>query len=99
MFSSVGWELMEDADEAPCVRSPSGKELRIVKRNEFDHARTTMSVIVQDKEGRFHVYCKVSCWRILNALECNSVPNSIFIAALFIHLVIPQDTLEKKQVM
>jgi len=61
MFSSVGWELKENANEAPCVRSPSGKELRIVKRNEFDHARTTMSVIVQDQEGRSHVYCKASC--------------------------------------
>ena len=59
MFSSVGWELVENANEAPCVRSASGKELRIVKCNEFDHARTTMSVVVQDKEGRLHVYCKV----------------------------------------
>jgi len=65
MFSSVGWELVENANEAPIVRSPSGKELRIVKRNEFDHAQTTMSVIVQDNEGRLHVYCKVS-WRILD---------------------------------
>lgn len=69
MFSSVGWELLENANEATCVRSPSGKELRIVKRNEFDHARATMSVIVQDKEGRLHVYCKVSCWKILNYLQ------------------------------
>lgn len=61
MFSSVGWELVEDANEAPCVRSPSGKVLRIVKRNEFDHARASMSVVVQDEEGQLHVYCKVSC--------------------------------------
>lgn len=68
MFSSVGWELVENAHEAPFVRSPSGKELRIIKRNEFDHARTTMSVIVQDEKGRLHVYCKVSCWKIHNDL-------------------------------
>ena len=60
MFSSVGWELVENANEAPCVRGVSGEELRIVKRNEFDHERTTMSVVVQDK-GRLHVYCKVIC--------------------------------------
>lgn len=66
MFSSVGWELVENSNEAPCVRSASGEELRIVKRNEFDHARTTMSVVVQDKEGRLHVYCKVICCRVFN---------------------------------
>jgi magnesium-transporting ATPase (P-type) len=68
MFSSVGWELVENANEAPYVRSASGKELRIVKRNEFDHARTTMSVVVQDDEGRLHVYCKVIYCRAFNEL-------------------------------
>ena len=61
MFFSVVWELKENANEAPSVRSPSSEELRILKRNEFDHARTTMSVVVQDQEGQLHVYCKVSC--------------------------------------
>lgn len=97
MFTSVGWELMEDANKAPCVRSPSGKELRILKRNEFDHARTTMSVIVQDKEDRLHVYCKVSCWRIINDLQCNSGPYSIVIAALLTHVVIPQDIPKRRR--
>jgi magnesium-transporting ATPase (P-type) len=59
MFSSVGWELVEATSEPPRVRSPNGDELKIVKRNEFDHARMTMSVVVEDCHGELHVYCKV----------------------------------------
>ncbi|KAG0585432.1 hypothetical protein KC19_2G011200 [Ceratodon purpureus] len=76
MFSSVGWELVENANEAPCVRSVSGKELRIVKRNEFDHARTTMSVVVQDKEGLLQVYCKGSFEKIRELSAPHSLPTN-----------------------
>nr|PNR41660.1 hypothetical protein PHYPA_019065 [Physcomitrium patens] len=76
MFSSVGWELVEDANEAPCVRSPSGKVLRIVKRNEFDHARASMSVVVQDEEGQLHVYCKGSFEKIKDLTAFQSFPTN-----------------------
>ncbi len=37
----------------------NGDELKFVKRNEFNHARMTMSVVVEDCHGELHVYCKV----------------------------------------
>ncbi|KAH9540758.1 hypothetical protein CY35_14G023000 [Sphagnum magellanicum] len=64
MFSSVGWELVEATSEPPRVRGPNGDELKIVKRNEFNHARTTMSVVVEDCHGELHVYCKGSFEKI-----------------------------------
>lgn len=69
MFSSVGWELVEATSEPPRVRSPNGDELKIVKRNEFNHARMTMSVVVEDCHGELHVYCKVRL-KFLESLAC-----------------------------
>ena len=61
MFGGTGWELIEEPGEAPAVREPkSGRVVSIVRRNEFDHLRMTMSVVASDKgAGRgFHVFCK-----------------------------------------
>jgi len=63
MFSSVGWDLAEGgtaAQQYPTVFNKTGDVYTIVRRNEFEHARATMSVVVQDHTGELHVYCKVS---------------------------------------
>ena len=61
MFGGTGWELVEEPGEPPAVREPkSGNMVSIVRRNEFDHLRMTMSVVASDKsaERGFHVFCK-----------------------------------------
>jgi len=63
MFSSMGWDLAEGgtaAQQYPTVFNRTGDVYTIVRRNEFEHARATMSVVVQDHAGELHVYCKVS---------------------------------------
>lgn len=60
MFTAVGWNLIEAPNEPPLVHKRAGaEEFSIIKRNEFDYGRTTMSVIVRDSRDQFHVYCKV----------------------------------------
>jgi hypothetical protein len=61
MFTATGWEMIEEAGNPPIVKSPDSKrqEIKIVRRNEFDHGSMTMSVVVECPEGEFHVYCKV----------------------------------------
>ncbi|KAL3676686.1 hypothetical protein R1sor_026634 [Riccia sorocarpa] len=61
MFASIGWRLIESPDKFPSVSKPNGSDmLTIVRRNEFDHARATMSVIVEDSDHRYHIFCKVT---------------------------------------
>ena len=76
MFSSVGWDLLEEGTTAtqqyPVVlNKTTGDLLTIVRRNEFEHSRATMSVVVQDHTGELHVYCKVR-----NSAECDSAIKS-----------------------
>jgi cation-transporting ATPase 13A3/4/5 len=62
MFSAVGWELLEGGTESqpnPIVVNKNGEQYTIVRRNEFEHSRATMSVVVQDSAGELHVFCKV----------------------------------------
>jgi cation-transporting ATPase 13A3/4/5 len=62
MFSSIGWELLEGGTESqpnPIVVNKNGEQYTIVRRNEFEHSRATMSVVVQDSAGELHVFCKV----------------------------------------
>ena len=61
MFGGTGWELIEEPGEPPAVMDPkTGRLVSIIRRNEFDHLRMTMSVVVSDKSasGGFHVFCK-----------------------------------------
>ena len=62
MFGGTGWELVEAPNEAPVVRAPGAapdQALAIARRNEFDHARMTMSVVVAEGGSRqLHVFCK-----------------------------------------
>lgn len=62
MFAGSGWELVEAAGQAPLVQHPTDPNQRfsIVRVNEFDHARRTMSVVALDLQtGELHVFCKV----------------------------------------
>ncbi|EFJ32188.1 hypothetical protein SELMODRAFT_439526 [Selaginella moellendorffii] len=74
MFKSVGWDFYELDDRSVVVRSDDGKELKVVRRNEFDHARATMSVIVQDERDEFHIYCKGSFERIQELSKAGTLP-------------------------
>ena len=62
MFGGTGWELVEAPDEAPVVHAPGtapDQALAITRRNEFDHARMTMSVVVSETASKqLHVFCK-----------------------------------------
>ena len=71
MFSSTGWELIEERGEAPAVKdTATGVELKIEKRFEFDHSRMTMSVLTRKPDG------DVICWGSNLAGECD-VPEDI----------------------
>ena len=60
MFEATQWSLNGVQGKPTEVSSPDGsRRLVIVKKNEFDHAKATMSVIVRDQEGVHYVFCKV----------------------------------------
>ena len=59
MFDAIGWNLLEGYNEPDVVYDGSSERIKIIKRHEFDHTRATMSVVIEDNEGVFHVYCKV----------------------------------------
>mgnify|MGYP000491699672 FL=1 len=59
MFEATGWNLIEGYNEPDVVDSGSSERIKIIRRHEFDHTRATMSVVIEDSEGGFHVYCKV----------------------------------------
>ncbi|XP_024527352.1 probable cation-transporting ATPase 13A4 [Selaginella moellendorffii] len=75
MFSAVGWNLIESANSPPVVSDGSGsRTFRIVRRNEFDQSRATMSVVVEDNSGNFHIYCKGSFEKIKELSNAQSLP-------------------------
>ncbi|EFJ04479.1 hypothetical protein SELMODRAFT_432379 [Selaginella moellendorffii] len=75
MFSAVGWNLIESAKSPPVVSDGSGsRTFRIVRRNEFDQSRATMSVVVEDNSGNFHIYCKGSFEKIKELSNAQSLP-------------------------
>lgn len=57
MFSSVGWDLAEGVTTAqpyPTVFNRcTGDAITILRRNEFQHPRATMSVVIRDNTGVF----------------------------------------------
>jgi len=57
MFEACGYELIETPGKDPQVKKGS-TALTIVKRFEFDHHSMTMSVVVKDSSGLYHVFCK-----------------------------------------
>ena len=70
MFEATGWDLIEAQGADNVVREVgSGTELVIVRKNEFDHTRATMSVIMADKMGEHFVFCKVSM-RSFKSAKC-----------------------------
>ncbi|MCO5592424.1 hypothetical protein L7F22_046427 [Adiantum nelumboides] len=74
MFQAVGWELIEGLNESDAVYDGSSEKLKIIKRHEFDHTRATMSVVVQDSEGAYLVYCKGSFERLQQLCSQESLP-------------------------
>ena len=63
MFASTGWKLMESSGAAARVQHPTDpqQQLTILRVNEFEHGRRSMSVVVRDDStGELHVFCKVS---------------------------------------
>ncbi|KAJ7563253.1 hypothetical protein O6H91_03G102700 [Diphasiastrum complanatum] len=81
MFSSIGWELLEETHGHKVVRNTEGVELIIIRCYEFDHSRATMSVIVQDYAKAFHVYCKGSFEKIQELSSSNSLPSNYIATA------------------
>lgn len=75
MFSSVGWDLAEGVTtEQPyptVYNTCTGDVITILRRNEFQHARATMSVVIRDYTGELHVYCKVilQFWQVFLNLK------------------------------
>lgn len=54
MYKATGCQFDQDTVDL------DGTPLRVVQRFEFQHARASMSVAVQDPEGHVHVFCKGS---------------------------------------
>jgi len=75
MFEATGWNLIEE-DGQPTKVSKNGKELKIVKRFEFDHTLMTMSVLVRDPSGRVYVFCKGSAESISGRANRDSLPEN-----------------------
>jgi len=70
MFCGTGWHLIETNGQAPRVQHPSDarQRLAIVRVNEFEHARRSMSVVALDEcTGELHVFCKVTAAAISKA--------------------------------
>lgn len=64
MFEATQWSLQEAHGQPTEVVHPTGsRRLTIIKKNEFDHARATMSVIVRDQDNNYFVFCKVGLSR------------------------------------
>ena len=62
MFAVTGWNLIEAGGQPTRVAHPVDpkQQLTIVRVNEFEHARRSMSVIALDEStGDLHVFCKV----------------------------------------
>ncbi|KAH7415779.1 hypothetical protein KP509_14G060200 [Ceratopteris richardii] len=74
MFQAVGWQLIEGFNEPDIVFDGNSEKLKIVKRYEFDHTRATMSVVVQDSQGSFFVYCKGSFEKLEQLCSERSLP-------------------------
>ncbi|KAI5068182.1 hypothetical protein GOP47_0017102 [Adiantum capillus-veneris] len=74
MFQAVGWELIENFNEPDVVYDGNSEKLKVIKRYEFDHTRATMSVVVQDIQGSFAVYCKGSFEKLQQLCFQESLP-------------------------
>ena len=64
MFATTGWNLIEASGQPTQVSHPvdAGQQLTIVRVNEFEHARRSMSVVALDENTKeLHVFCKVGC--------------------------------------
>ena len=63
MFASTGWLLIESSGAAPRVQHPVDvqQQLSIVRVNEFEHGRRSMSAVVRDDiTEELHIFCKVT---------------------------------------
>lgn len=69
MFQAVGWDLIEGFNEPDAVFDGMSVKLKIIKRHEFDHTRATMSVVIEDSQGAYHVYCKVLIFFFFSAIS------------------------------
>eukprot|EP00250_Pteridium_aquilinum_P014895 c22269_g1_i1 orf=370-4158(-) len=76
MFQAVGWDLIEGVNEPDVVYDGMSEKLKIIKRHEFDHTRATMSVVVEDSQGAFHVYCKGSFEKLKQLCSQESLPTN-----------------------
>ncbi|KAJ2661646.1 hypothetical protein IW148_003290 [Coemansia sp. RSA 1199] len=77
-FQATGWRIensREDAHSLDTLVAPDHRTVHVVKRFEFEHARQSMSVAVQDAAtGHVHVFVKGSFERIKKMARVDSVP-------------------------
>ena len=76
MFRASKWLLIQDAQsELTTVISPNkNQRFTLLKKYDFDHARQTMSVIVEDQSGKKHVYCKGSFEKVEALCTSDTIP-------------------------
>lgn len=70
MFSVTGWNLIQMSGQPTRVvhAVDAGQQLAVVRVNEFEHARRSMSVVALDESsGELHVFCKVRGFRMRHA--------------------------------
>ena len=91
MFRATGWTLVETHGKLPQLRSPgpAAETLETIRRFEFDHARTTMSVAVAQGaevvgyvKGSFEKIAQVWAgawegvsWTAVHLVVCNPSPS------------------------
>ena len=62
MFAVTGWNLQQMSGQPTRVAHPvdARQQLTVVRVNEFEHSRRSMSVVALDESsGELHVFCKV----------------------------------------
>lgn len=72
MFAVTGWNLEQMSGQPSRVAHPvdAQQHLTIVRVNEFEHSRRSMSVVALDESsGELHVFCKVRAFSSRHLVE------------------------------
>lgn len=74
MFQAVEGIIEQNTDDNSICIKVDGKTYSVLKRFEFDHHRMTMSVIIQDGEGKLYTLVKGSGENIKRICTASSIP-------------------------
>ena len=91
MFAITGWNLQQMSGQPTRVAHPvdARQQLTVVRVNEFEHSRRSMSVVALDESsGELHVFCKVEgfcSWHALHIVQLSeTLAQSILLDAFLL---------------